>query len=95
MGTDYYSKLWECRKILPIYEWTEKQVWDYTKEANIPINPFYTKWGGIYKGCGCLPCTAYLSWRDRLSVSHPKLFSMLLKLDGQSQLELRGQKVNE
>lgn len=31
----------------------------------------------LYPRCGCLPCTAYINWEKRLSVSHPKLYEML------------------
>lgn len=31
----------------------------------------------LYPRCGCLPCTAYKSWEERLSISHPKLYSQL------------------
>ena len=27
--------------------------------------------------CGCLPCTAYISWEDRLCKSHLKLYRLL------------------
>ena len=72
----------------PIMLWSIKEVWDYTKENNIPINEVYTKWNGIYPRCGCLPCTAYTSWRDRLPISHPKLYAKLIKLEDPKQMKL-------
>jgi phosphoadenosine phosphosulfate reductase len=61
----------------PIMNWSIEDVWVYTKKNDIPVSEVYTKWGGIYPRSGCLPCTAYKSWEDRLSVSHPKLYNYL------------------
>ena len=72
----------------PIMLWETEEVWQYTAENNIPINEVYTKWNGLYPRCGCLPCTAYISWKDRLPISHPRLYDHLIKLQGQGQLRL-------
>ena len=51
----------ECShvRIHPILHWTELDVWKYTKEKNLPINPLYfSKNGKRYRSLGCLPCTA-------------------------------------
>lgn len=80
-GQRYYSKSWGLFKIHPIAYWSEKQVWDYINENDLPINPVYTKWGGIYPRCGCLPCTAYKSWEKRLAKSHHKLYLQLKKIE--------------
>ena len=79
-GQRYYARSQDLWKYHPIAHWTEEDVWAYIKEHDIPINPVYLKWGGVYKRCGCLPCTAYLSWEKRLSKSHPKLYMMLKKM---------------
>lgn len=76
-GQRYFCKRWGVWKLHPIAYWSDKDVWDYIKNNNIPVNPVYTKWGGIYKRCGCLPCTAYISWESKLSISHPALYKML------------------
>jgi phosphoadenosine phosphosulfate reductase len=41
-------------KINPLIEWTEKQVWDYIKEKNIPYNKLHDKG---FPSIGCQPCT--------------------------------------
>lgn len=69
----------------PIMLWSTDEVWAYTAEHAIPVNEVYTKWGGIYPRCGCLPCTAYISWKRRLSVSHPRLYNHLIGLKGEGQ----------
>lgn len=41
-------------KINPLAGWTERQVWDYIKENNVPYNALYDKG---YSSIGCAPCT--------------------------------------
>ncbi len=43
----------------------------------------------LYPRCGCLPCTAYISWGERLSKSHPILYNQLKKLQDPNQKELK------
>ena len=84
-GQRYYAKTQGLWKIHPIAYWLEEDIWDYTKENKIPINPVYTKWNGIYKRCGCLPCTAYLDWEKKLSKTHHKLYLKLKKIQEPTQ----------
>jgi phosphoadenosine phosphosulfate reductase len=76
-GQRYYSKTQALWKIHPIIYWKEQEVWNYIKENDIPINPVYQKWNGIYKRVGCLPCTGYKDWQKKLSITHPQLFKQL------------------
>ena len=41
-------------KINPLTDWTEQQVWEYTKKNSIPYNLLYDKG---YTSIGCEPCT--------------------------------------
>lgn len=41
-------------KINPLADWTEKQVWDYIKENDVPYNALHDKG---YPSIGCAPCT--------------------------------------
>lgn len=42
----------------PILHWDEIDVWRYTKERNLPVNPLYfAKDGKRYRSLGCYPCT--------------------------------------
>lgn len=77
----YYAKTQGLWKFHPIIYWTQEDLNEYYKEHNIPLNEFYTKWNCLYPRSGCLPCTAYKSWKDRLSISHPKLFDRLIKIE--------------
>ena len=89
-GQRYYAKTQGLWKYHPIAYWTEKDVWNYIKRNNIPINPVYTKWNGIYNRCGCLPCTAYLDWEKKLPKSHPKLYRKLKRIQNPEQTMLKG-----
>ncbi len=82
-GQRYYAKSWNLWKYHPIAYWKENEVWDYIKQNNIPINPVYTKWNGIYKRCGCLPCTGYINWDKKLSKTHPSLYKVIQEKRGQ------------
>ena len=83
-----HDNMW---KYHPLAYWTEKEIWKYIKENNIPVNEVYTKWNGLYKRCGCLPCTAYLDWEKKLPKSHPKLYLMLKKIQKPKQQTLRSE----
>lgn len=74
----YYTDEYGCWKFNPIMDWTEEEVFEATKKLGIPLNEVYTKWNGIYKRCGCLPCTAYLDWERKLSRTHPAYYRWLL-----------------
>lgn len=41
-------------KVNPLVEWTEKQVWDYIKENNVPYNALHDRG---FPSIGCAPCT--------------------------------------
>jgi phosphoadenosine phosphosulfate reductase len=47
---DTYSLI----KINPLFRWTEKMVWDYIRENNIPYNELHDKG---FPSIGCQPCT--------------------------------------
>ncbi len=41
-------------KINPLADWTEREVWKYIRENNVPYNKLYEKG---YRSIGCAPCT--------------------------------------
>ena len=45
-------------KINPLFRWTEKMVWDYIRENNIPYNELHDKG---FPSIGCQPCTRSIS----------------------------------
>lgn len=76
-------KQWKCH---PIYNWTIQEVWEYIHFHEIEYNPIYDK-GAVR--CGCMPCTAYISWKMRLARENPKLLTIILRKQRQAQLPIR------
>ena len=56
--TDLNPIEWDSTNLIikanPLLNWTEKQVWDFINENNIPFNPLQTRG---YRSIGCQPCT--------------------------------------
>jgi sulfate adenylyltransferase subunit 2 len=51
----------EHMRIHPLLEWDEVDVWRYTKEYNLPVNPLYfSKDGKRMRSIGCQPCTSFI-----------------------------------
>ncbi len=48
-------------KINPLLNWTEKQVWDYIRQHNVPYNELHDKG---YPSIGCQPCTRAVTNKD-------------------------------
>jgi len=82
-GEAFDSKTYKCRLVRPIMIWTDKDIWDYHKKFNIPINPFYEK----MPRNGCMPCTGYKSWRERMAKVNPRMYKYISNRMGQPLLE--------
>ena len=58
--TRFYNKAveWDAQhglfKLNPLINWTEKQVWNYIRENNIPYNVLHDRG---FPSIGCQPCT--------------------------------------
>jgi len=50
----YFSKRKSHYRVHPILHWTEKDIWRYTRENDLPHNPLYDQG---YRSIGCMPCT--------------------------------------
>ena len=87
-GQRWFSKHDTTWKYHPIAYWNEQDVWNYIYQKDLPVNPVYYKWNGIYDRCGCLPCTAYIGWEKKLSKSHKGLYLQLKKLQNPKQRRL-------
>src|SRR5271166_4330070 len=44
----------QVRKVPPLADWTDEEVWDYIRANDVPYNELYDKG---YKSIGCAPCT--------------------------------------
>lgn len=49
-----WDEQYQMIKVNPIYDWTEKDVWDYIKANNVPYNELHDRG---YPSIGCEPCT--------------------------------------
>jgi len=87
-GQRWYSKHDGMWKIHPLAYWSEQDVWNYIHQNDLPVNPVYWKWNGIYNRCGCLPCTAYIDWEKKLSKSHKGLYLRIKQLQEPNQEKL-------
>ena len=45
-------------KFNPLSDWTEKEIWTYIKQHNVPYNALHDK---FYPSIGCAPCTRAIS----------------------------------
>jgi len=82
-GPLYFAKSYSQWRCHPIWNWTETDVWGYLRSNGLKYNPIYDR-GAIR--CGCMPCTAYKSWKKRLARENPRLLTHVLKMQGQLQL---------
>ena len=55
---DEKNGLW---KVAPLADWTERDVWRYIAEHDVPYNPLHDQG---YDSIGCAPCTVPGSGRE-------------------------------
>jgi len=75
-GKYHFVKSWNVHKFHPIAEWTPEQVGEYIYENNLDYNKIYDPPVNAER-CGCQPCTAYCSWKERLAHENFKLYAMI------------------
>jgi phosphoadenosine phosphosulfate reductase len=62
-------------RINPVYDWNEREIWDYIRSNELPYNPLYDlKYRRI--GCWCCPLNG-ISHYKRLEKTHPSLYNFL------------------
>jgi phosphoadenosine phosphosulfate reductase len=49
-----WDEKFSIQKINPLLNWTEKDIWDYIHENNVPYNELHDR---SYPSIGCAPCT--------------------------------------
>ena len=88
-GDNYYSRKDGVWRVHCIAYWTPKEVWDYIRRVQIPVNPAYEKYG--LERLGCVPCTSHKFWRRQLAkVNYPMYKLVSEKYFGQKLLEVEG-----
>lgn len=79
-GCMYYVKKEKVWKYQPIAFWTNKEVWRYIKENDVPYAPEYDVEG--VDRLGCRFCTAYTGWENKMSKLHPKIYRKIRRMMG-------------
>lgn len=66
--------------INPIIDWTDDDIWEFSKAENIKQNPLYIQCGGTKKRLGCILCPM-ASMKDRLNDlrDYPKIAECYIK----------------
>lgn len=77
-GARYYGKTKNRTTLMPIVDWTSKDVWAFHKMMDLPHCAVYDMNGGAR--LGCTPCTAYRSWRVRMPIESPKTYAKIIKM---------------
>ena len=75
------------RVVNPIIDWTDEEVWDYTKVEKIPCNPLYCH----FKRVGCVGCPMASKGRQKEFALYPQYMQMYIhafdrRLDNQRRL---------
>jgi phosphoadenosine phosphosulfate reductase len=58
LATREYDEGNGLEKFNPLADWSEKEVWTYIKQHNVPYNALHDK---FYPSIGCAPCTRAIS----------------------------------
>lgn len=75
---------YKVKKIHPVLDWKEKEIWDYIEEYGLPVNPVYKKYG--ISRFGCMICTGHDKWEEQLAKINPRILRWVLKQLGQTNL---------
>lgn len=82
-GQYYHTKVTDVWRFHPLAFWSTNRLLQFIEQNNIPVNNIYNMG---HERCGCWPCTGYLTWRESLSHSHPKMYRTLCKMKGEPTL---------
>ena len=79
LETKEKARAFRARDVLrPIYDWTEKRVWNVMRAYELPIHPVY-RWS-TRLSCYCCPLQSRGSWLS-LKRFHPDLFEKAVELE--------------
>jgi len=82
-GARYFGKTKNRTTLMPIIDWTTKDVWDFHRYLELPHCRLYDINGG--GRLGCTPCTAYRSWQIRMPIESPKTYAKVMKMMEESE----------
>lgn len=75
-------------KFHPIAYWTERDVWRFTEESELPVNAAYRKLN--VDRVGCKFCTGYLGWESQMKRLYPRVYRHVRKLMAEDRKEESG-----
>ena len=81
-GCNFFGSKYQ--KSTPLGFWLEKDVWDYIRNRDIDYNKGYDN--GMVRS-GCMPCTAYCSWKERLAKENFKMYHKIQHMRMQNLIE--------
>jgi phosphoadenosine phosphosulfate reductase len=82
-GQYYHAKMMDAWRFHPLAFWTTQRLLRFIDQNEIPVNSIYSQG---HERCGCWPCTGYLTWRESLATSHPKMYRALCRMKGEPTL---------
>jgi len=82
-GQYYYAKTMRMWRFHPIAFWDTYTLSRYIEENGLPLNEIYSMG---HDRCGCWPCTGYVTWKESLAKSHPKMYQALARMKGEPTL---------
>jgi len=83
-GQFYFNKTLNVWKFHPIAFWKDRQIKEYFDDTGIPMNQIYLK--GKFRS-GCMPCTGFKDWEERLAKTNLRLYRYVQKLRGVALLD--------
>lgn len=78
-GEVFNSRTYKVRIVRPLMIWKDSDIWGYHKKYKIPYNPIYDK----MPRNGCMPCTGFKNWRERLAEYNPRMYRYISNQLGQ------------
>lgn len=78
-GQFYFHKKLGAWKYNPIAFWRTRELADYVRVNEIPLNPLYK----TRDRTGCWPCTAFMGWREQLMRTNLKFYNYLTRKIGE------------
>jgi phosphoadenosine phosphosulfate reductase len=76
-GMEYYNHKYGYWKINPITYWTEKEVWEYTHDHNLPVNEAYKKYN--LDRVGCMWCMSHQKWRPQVARINSCIYCYMMR----------------
>ena len=84
-GAKYFGKTNNRYTLMPIIDWTTSDVWNFHNLRGMPHCKVYDLCKNARVGCG--PCTAYISWLERMPQQDPKSYEKIRRILGMTTID--------